>query len=169
MPTLIKAAVILMITMSAASAQEIRYERIFPMIADDNNRLVITVSADNQVTVERPEFMTDAGVHRFTMDGSTRAGLDMELSALNVSSENLEQRIATRSENELVYVSDREITVIRVIDENRNVVQEVWAEGLQPRAEAFPRDTELRMLADFENGMWDLMSDLMTNRKTSRE
>lgn len=169
MKSVVAAALLLAGSMAAAQAQEIRYERIFPMIQGEDNRLVITITEDNEVIVNRPAFMTHAGRHTFQLDNGQRMSIQSEVQALtlNISSENLHGRVNLRGANELTHISDEEITVIRVFNSDRKVEREVWARGVAPWAEAFGDDRELQDLARFEHDMWSLMDTLMTSGRNS--
>lgn len=153
----------------AAHAGEIRYERIFPMIDGPDNRLVITITDDDEMIVERPGFMSNSGTHVFELDNEGRMKIEDGLSARTVSSAGLERRVQNRKSNELTHITDEEITVIRRYDANRKVVEEVWARGVQPRARQFGDDPDLKQLADLENDLWSMMDSRIAARDNPRD
>ena len=144
-----------------AGAQSLVYEREFTMIGGEDNVLRIELTADGTATVKRPAFMTRAGAHRGRVDAQRFRELADMLADAAGGSVGLSADLRARAANELVYVSDPEITRFARLDAARQPEVVLRAESISSWAKRFPDDQRLQRLERLEQAWLALMAEVV--------
>ena len=153
--------VALLLGSSLVLAQErLVYEREFAMISGVDNTLRIVVTADGDVTIDRPAFMTDAGEHRGNLPESAWTELQLAVESIDFSSRTLAEDVRQRSRNELFVVSDPEYSRFGLFDDNRAPLKVIEVESLRAYAQRF-EDRRLEQLRNLERRLLELMDQVI--------
>ena len=153
--------VALLLASSLVLAQErLVYEREFAMISGADNTLRIVVTADGDVTIDRPAFMTHAGEHRGNLPESAWTELRLAIESIDFSSRALDQDVRQRSRNELFVVSDPEYSRFGMFDDSRAPLKVIEVESLKAYAQRFD-DRRLKQLRDLERRLIELMDQVI--------
>lgn len=155
------AALLLLVGSTGLAAQTLVYEREFTLIGEADNTLRITLTPDNQATVERPGFMTRAGRFEAQAPEGTYGRLSSALDGVAQISRSIDQDIQQRAAEELVYVTDSEHTRFLVLSNQRQVLEAVQATSIQAWHDHFKDDIRLARLADLEQEWLDVMNQAM--------
>lgn len=153
----------LLLTGSAlAWAEALVYQREFSLMAGPDNVLVITLEADDRVVVERPGFMTRAGIHSARLEAGTHARMAARLDRIDIDSSRLADDLDQRSRNERVRVTDPEYSRFYALGEDRTVSRAITVESLEAWSDRFRDDPRLAQLRELELRWYELMSMAMT-------
>lgn len=142
-------------------AQTLVYEREFSLIADADNTLRITLTADDRIVIERPKFMTRSGRHKARAPAGSYAQLAQKLNGIAPITRSVEADIRRRAANERVHVSDPEFTRFMALDDQRRVVDAVEATSIGAWNRVFEDDVRLANLASLERDWMELMKSAM--------
>jgi len=151
---------------SGAMAQTLVYEREFSLLAEADNTLRITLTADDRIVIERPAFMTRPGQHTGSVASGSHARLSNLLGGVLPLTRQLNADISHRASNELVYVSDPEYARFLMLDNQRRVVDGVEMPSLQAWSARFPDDVRLRMLNELQTLWYQLMDEMLTGEQS---
>ena len=155
----------LVLPASGAMAQTLVYEREFSLLAEADNTLRITLSADDRIVIERPAFMTWPGHYESNAAAGSHARLSRQLAGLLPLTRQLGAEINQRARNEMVYVSDPEYTRFMLLDSQRQLIDAVEMPSLQAWSANFPDDVRLRLLQDLESQWTALMDDVLAGEQ----
>lgn len=109
----------LVLPATGAMAQTLGYEREISLLAEADNTLRITLSADDRIIIERPAFMTRPGRVVGSAAAVSHARLSRQLAGLLPLTRQLDADIRQRARNEMVYVSDPQYTRFMLQDSQR--------------------------------------------------
>jgi len=154
-------AIALLVGSTGLTAQTLVYEREFTLIGEAENILRITITPDNRMTIERPEFMTRPGRFEAVAPDGTHARLSSALNGVAPISRSLDQDIQRRASNEHVYVTDPELSRFLVLGNQRQVVEAVEATSIQAWHEHFKDDIRLSRLVELEKDWYELMDQAL--------
>jgi hypothetical protein len=143
------------------SAQTLVYEKRFSLMGGVDDRLRITLTENDRVVIERPNFMTRPGRH----EGSTPAGayqrLSNELIGLAPLARTMDEDVRRRAASELIYISDPEYTRFMLVGNQRQVIEAIEATSIQPWSRQFKDDIRLVRLAELERDLLAIMDQAL--------
>ena len=154
-------ALLLLVGATGLAAQTLVYEREFTLIGEADNTLRISITPDNRTTIERPIFMTRPGRFEIVAPEGTYDRLSSALDGVAQISRSIDQDIRQRASNELVYVTDPEISRFLVLGNQRQVVEAVEATSIQAWHQHFRDDIRLTRLVELENDWHDIMNQAL--------
>ncbi|MFU8804501.1 MAG: hypothetical protein ACNA8W_11870 [Bradymonadaceae bacterium] len=143
---------------------ELRYEKIIHHVEGPENKVSVIWTHHGVIKITRPLFMTYPGNHEFEIgfDLDERWELTEAMESLPESSEALATRTRARMAEDLLFISDPEISTLEFVkDDPSEPAYRIEATGVQFWAEAYRDDEELARLAALENQIWDLMTLLL--------
>ncbi len=149
-----------------AAAEALRYERVYAIFDARANTLRITLDNSGLVTIERPALMTHAGVHVRQLKGDDYHRLRQAYDDARVDTRSLREDVRQRAEAERFEVSDPEYSRFYSLDDNRQMIDSVEVESLEPFARQFADDVRLQALDALEKEWWRLMQDALAREGT---
>ncbi len=140
------------------------YEREYTMVRSTENTLRITLDADENLTVLRPDFMSRAGHHSRKLPPGTFERLrDLLLEYLEEMTA-LDAEIRQLSDQELRYVSDPEYSRFQLYDEQGDLVHSVRVTSLEAWAGIYRDHPRLANARGLELAWYRLMEGALGER-----
>lgn len=145
------------VPLSAAQAESLRYEKIFNQVTAKDNRLILSVDENGSVALHRPLFMTRSGDYQWQLDAqalNTLWSLMDQQSLAQVDQALLNRNLAQLKQTVLVSTSNTDISYFEWVANASTEMHSLEVEGLEAWAGIFKDQSDLQILQRIEQDLW---------------